>query len=212
MTGAGTRKGTCGFCVCLPWKGARLKQDIGAAPRQERTPVQWYQTIFELIDMRSFSNLWYWIALAVLWSSTSHWVIGVPFDMITRARRDGGQAQQDLEDMVRINVGRILFIARTSGLWLVGIICFLLTVLMFLAFVYDIEFAQAVLFLAAPMTLVGFFSINTAFLIEAGENAGPVLHRRLMRHRVLIQLIGMVSIFVTAMFGMYQNMLIGVLG
>ncbi len=43
--------------------------------------------IFDLIDMRSFSNLWYWIALAVTWSSTSHWVLGVPFDMVLRARR-----------------------------------------------------------------------------------------------------------------------------
>ena len=24
-------------------------------------------TIFEVIDMRSFSNLWFWIALAVVW-------------------------------------------------------------------------------------------------------------------------------------------------
>ena len=92
-----------------------------------RHSVQWYQVIFELIDMRSFSNLWYWIALAVLWSSTSHWVVGVPFDMILRARRQGGQPQADLETMVRINVTRLLYIARTSGLWLVGFACFLLT-------------------------------------------------------------------------------------
>jgi len=42
--------------------------------------VTWYETIFELIDMRSFSNLWYWIVLSVLWSTMSHWVLGVPFD------------------------------------------------------------------------------------------------------------------------------------
>ena len=47
--------------------------------------------IFEVIDMRSFSNLWYWIMLAVIWSSTSHWVLGVPHDMFIRARRQGGQ-------------------------------------------------------------------------------------------------------------------------
>ncbi len=29
--------------------------------------MDWYATVFELIDMRSFSNLWYWIALAVVW-------------------------------------------------------------------------------------------------------------------------------------------------
>ncbi|MCU0909379.1 MAG: component of SufBCD complex, partial [Rhodobacteraceae bacterium] len=31
--------------------------------------MDWYLTVFEVIDMRSFSNLWYWIGLAVLWSS-----------------------------------------------------------------------------------------------------------------------------------------------
>ena len=72
-------------------------------------------TVFEVIDMRSFSNLWYWIALAVLWSSTSHWVLGVPYDMIQRARREGGQAQQDVEDLVRINTSRLLMIVDRSG-------------------------------------------------------------------------------------------------
>ena len=47
--------------------------------------LDWYQSIFELIDMRSFSNLWYWIALAVMWSTASHWVLGVPWDMVIRA-------------------------------------------------------------------------------------------------------------------------------
>ena len=77
--------------------------------------MDWYQVIFELIDMRSFSNLWYWIMLAVMWSSSSHWVLGVPFDLISRARRNGGEAQQDLESLVRINITRLLYIARTAG-------------------------------------------------------------------------------------------------
>ena len=63
--------------------------------------MDWYQTLFEMIDMRSFSNLWFWIALAVMWSTASHWVLGVPFDMVLRARRHGEEAQADLEDMVR---------------------------------------------------------------------------------------------------------------
>ncbi|MEM9756043.1 MAG: component of SufBCD complex, partial [Pseudomonadota bacterium] len=32
----------------------------------------------DVIDLRSFSNLWYWIVLAVFWSSASHWGLGVP--------------------------------------------------------------------------------------------------------------------------------------
>ncbi|QFU08865.1 hypothetical protein PARPLA_02000 [Rhodobacteraceae bacterium THAF1] len=174
--------------------------------------MDWYQTVFELIDMRSFSNLWFWIALATVWSTASHYVIGVPFDMVGRAAKHEGQAQQDLEDMVRIRVNRILFIARVSGLWLVGLVAALLTALALLAFVYGVEFAQALFLIALPMTAVGLLSIHTAQVIAEAQYDPPGLRRRLTRHRVTVQVIGMISIFVTAMYGMYQNMNVGPLG
>ncbi len=171
-----------------------------------------YQVLFELIDMRSFSNLWYWIMLAVMWSSASHWVLGVPFDLISRARRQGGALQDDLEVLVRINTNRMLYIARTAGVWLVAFLCFLLTALLVLAIYYKVEFAQAVLLLLIPMSMLSLLSLRTAGRIEAGENSGEALHRRLIRHRITTQALGMVSIFVTSMFGMYANLYIGVLG
>lgn len=174
--------------------------------------MDWYSAVFELIDMRSFSNLWYWIALAVLWSTTSHWVLGVPYDMIQRAARQGGQAEQDLEDLVRINCNRILYIAAVSGLWILGIGAAVLTSLGMLAFWYGVEFAQAVFLLAFPMTIVGFLSLNSARLIRDADLSGEGLRKRLSRHRVSTQIVGMVSIFVTSLFGMYQNMATGPLG
>jgi len=174
--------------------------------------VDWYQTVFELIDMRSFSNLWFWIALAVVWSSASHWVLGVPYDMVLRARRHAGQAEADLEDMVRINTNRILYIVGVSGLWILGFGFFVLTSLGLLAFYYWIEFAQAVFLLLAPMTLVGLLSVATARKIAAQAERGEALRRRLLRHRFWTQVIGMISIFVTALWGMYQNLSLGALG
>ncbi|MGL6209178.1 MAG: component of SufBCD complex [Paracoccaceae bacterium] len=174
--------------------------------------MDWVQIIFELIDLRSFSNLWYWIGLAVLWSSASHWVIGVPFDMISRARREGGEALADLETMVRINTTRTLFIARTAGLMLVAVLCFVITTLGILAVWYGIEFAQAVLLMLVPVSILGALTLRTAHLIAAGENTGDALFRRLGRHRLSTQVLGMVAIFVTAMFGMYQNIQIGMPG
>jgi putative effector of murein hydrolase LrgA (UPF0299 family) len=171
--------------------------------------LDWYQTLFEMIDMRSFSNLWFWIMLAVMWSTASHWVLGVPFDMVLRARRYGGEAEADLEDIVRINVNRLLYIAQVSGLWLLGLGFFALTSLVLLAFVYDSEFAQAVLLLGFPMSLVGMLSLSTAKLIRVEGSTGEVLRRRLMRHRLYTQIIGMVSIFITAVWGMYQNLAVG---
>lgn len=174
--------------------------------------MDWYQTLFELIDMRSFSNLWFWIVLAVVWSSASHWVLGVPFDLVLRARRHGGQAEADLEDLVRINVNRLLYIGQVSGLWVLGFVCFFLTMLVLLGFLYAVEFAQAVFLLAFPLSIVGALSLSTAKLIRAEEAHGERLRKRLARHRIYTQIVGMISIFVTALWGMYQNVALGPLG
>ena len=167
--------------------------------------MNWHQLVFEVIDMRSFSNLWFWIALAVMWSSTSHWVLGVPFDMVLRATRVGGQSEIDPEDMVRINTNRLLYIGRVSGLWLLSFACFVLTGLAVTGFFSNIEFAQAVFLLMFPMSFVGLLSLSTAARIQQEEASGELLHKRLARHRIYVQLIGMVSIFVTALWGMYQK-------
>ena len=168
--------------------------------------MEWYELIFVLIDMRSFSNLWYWIGLAVLWSSVSHWVMGVPYDVITKARRNGGEAMEDLTALARINSRRLLYISRNGGIWVIAFTFFLLTLLGLLAVRYNIEFAQAVLLLFAPMVLVGYLTLRTALRIEEEAPEGEAMVRRLMHHRFFVQLIGMISIFCTALFGMYQNL------
>lgn len=167
--------------------------------------MDWTKLIFDLIDLRSFSNLWYWIALAVTWSSASHWVLGIPYDMVLRARRKGGQAEADLADIARVNVARILYIAREAGVILVTFGSFLLTTLALLGFIYAVEFCQAVFLIAAPMMGVAMLSVATAHRIEAHGDTGEALHRRLAIHRVTVQVIGMVSIFITAFWGMLMN-------
>lgn len=173
---------------------------------QKGLALDWYKTVFDLIDLRSFSNLWFWIVLAVLWSTTSHWVLGVPFDMITRARKHGGEAAQDLHDLVGINIRRLLYIAGMSGIWLIAIAAFFFTTLAVLGFVYRVEFAQAVFLLMAPMALVFALSLSAAQQIATQGLEGADLYRRLVRHRMTTQAIGMVSIFITSLWGMWQNM------
>lgn len=170
------------------------------------------QTIFELIDMRSFSNLWFWIALAVFWSSASHWVLGVPWDSVLRAKRNGGQAEIDLQDLVRINSNRLLHIVDVSGLVLIGFTCFILTGLAGVGFGYNVEFAQAVFLLLFPMSIVSMLSIRVARRICAEGPTGDELRKRLARHRFWVQFIGMLSIFVTSLWGMFQNFQISPLG
>ena len=114
--------------------------------------------------------------------------------------------------MVRININRLLYIAGVSGMWLLGIVSAFITSLAILGFWYGVEFAQAVFLLAAPMTIVGVLSLGTARTIRAQGLTGPALRKRMLRHRIQTQFVGMLAIFVTALWGMWQNMNIGALG
>lgn len=187
----------------MEWRAA---QGLGWRVRRGSLRVDWYQTVFEVIDMRSFSNLWFWMAVAVVWSTASHYGLGVPYDMVLRARRNGGEASADLETMVEINVRRLMHIQTMAGLWLVGFGAFMLTALALMGFVYDQEFAQAVLLIVAPMTLVAMLTLATARRIAAGRVDRANLVRTLTRHRFAVQGIGVVAIMITTMWGMWQNL------
>jgi hypothetical protein len=177
----------------------------GKKSKIEARNMDWYLVVFEMIDMRSFSNLWFWIVLAVIWSSTSHWVIGVPYDMVERARRHDGQARVDLENLVAIYANRILFIVQEAGAIVVALTSAFLTALAMIGFIYAVEFAQALFLLLFPLSLVGALSVATAHRIKKGESSGKALWRRLKLHRIYTQMIGIFSIFVTSFWGIAQN-------
>jgi len=160
--------------------------------------------------MRSFSNLWFWIALAVLWSTASYWVVGVPFDLVRRAGRGDRRALQDAWTLGGIHANRLIHIAEVSGLLMTAFTWFALTVLALVGFVYGAEFAQAVFLLLVPMSIVGWLNLRTARQLVRTE--AHALPRLLMRHRRVVQAVGIVAIFVTSMWGMWTNINANVLG
>jgi hypothetical protein len=163
-------------------------------------------TLIEAIDLRSFSSLWYWIAQAVLWSGLSHWVLGVPYDLILRARRLRGAAEDDLRDLVRINAARRVSLADAAGPLLPAGTFFVLTVLLLLGFAYRIEFAQAVVLMLLPVSLVMALSLRAARRALAVLPDTAPLYPLLWRHRLACQVIGVAAIFVAAMWGMGRNL------
>lgn len=168
------------------------------------------QLAFEAIDMRSFSNLWFWISLAVLWSTAAHWVVGVPFDMVRRAAKGHEQSLSDMQVLASIQARRLLFIADATGLMTTAFSFFAITALALLGFLYGVEFAQAILLLFLPMTLVAWITLRAARRVEGlpPEDLGNLLFRT----RRVIQGLGIVSIFVTSMWGMWVNLNANVLG
>jgi len=166
--------------------------------------------ITEVIDLRSFSNLWYWIVLAILWSSMSHWTIGVPFNLVVRARRGDPRSQDDMMVLARMNAERLIQFAETSGLVATGFGCFLLSGLAVVGWAYGVEFCQAIFLLLCPSSLVLALGVWTSRRLQATDYANVA--RILRQHRTIVQMLGVVFIFVTAFWGMYHNVNVGPLG
>ena len=165
--------------------------------------MDFFDLVTEVIDLRSFSNLWYWIVLAIMWSTLSHWVLGVPYHMVQRARGGDEAAEADLRALTEINTRRILDFVEISGAAMVGSSAFVLTSLMVLGWGYGVEFAQALVLLVLPLILVAAMTMRTARVLH--ETGFENLHNRLRNHRFAVQALGICFIFVTAFWGMYTN-------
>ncbi|MGB3555312.1 MAG: component of SufBCD complex, partial [Jannaschia sp.] len=102
------------------------------------------------------------------------------------------------------------FIADATGLLTTALTAFAVTVLLLLGFLYRVEFAQAILSLFVPMSVVGWLTVGTAR--QVGGLDAPDLGNILVAHRRRVQIVGGSSIFVTSMWGMWVNMNASVLG
>jgi len=169
-------------------------------------------SLFSSIDLRSFSNLWFWLMLAVAWSNVTHYVMGVPFDMVQRARRKGGEALADLELLAGIQARRRMQIFGAAGVWLVGGWMLVLSALATLGFAQGYELAQAFTLLLAPLTLAGWLGLHLAARVERGQLAGAALVRSLIRYRWVLQAIGLVAIFLTTLWGTWHTLSMRSLG
>lgn len=161
-------------------------------------------TFLEVIDLRSFSSIWYWIVVTVAWSQMSYRPLGVPFDRIQRARRKGGEDLADVEALVAIQVRRTARIVQEAGAWAAGGLAFVHTIMLTLGVWYGIELALAIELIVLPATLVGILAMFTANRIYQEEATGTRLLRLLLRHRFWTQVIGMLSICVTAAVAMLR--------
>ncbi len=172
--------------------------------------MDFFDLVTQVINLRSFSNMWYWIVLAILWSSLSHWTIGVPFHLVSRAKRGDAQAEADMMVLTRMNAERMLRYAESSSVPATAFATFLLTGLAITGWIYGVEFCQAIFLLLCPSMLVLALGVWTSQrLHEDGYSDVP---KFLRQHRIMVQMLGVVFIFITAFWGMYQNVNVGPLG
>ena len=115
---------------------------------------------------------------------------------------------EDLNSLVHINARRMLYISETAGVLIILFGSAFMTALLIMAVLYSVEIAQAVALLGGPLAILYFMSLRTASKIENGKEFDEPMIRRLMRHRFATQMLGVLAIFVTAMFGMYKNLIV----
>lgn len=172
-----------------------------------------FDPFFDMVAARSFSSIWYWLALVALWWAVSARVLGVPYDMVQRAERLRGQAELDLDVMVRIYCDRIiLHTAGAGGICAVAIGSALLGCMAVLGFRYGIELAQAAFLLSFPAASVGLLGAIAARRIRGEGSTGEDLRRRMRWHRLHSMMLCVPGILAASMWGAYRNATFSALG
>lgn len=166
----------------------------------------------EFLDTRSFSSLWYWLAVIAVWTEAGRRVLGVPGDVVQRARRDpGGEDGLVLLDWLLLNLPRWR-IGHSEGVWLLGLGAFLLTSLAVLGFGFGLEMAQALSLLLLPQGMLLISRIRLAGqlapLIGAAQDrripaadAVAKALRLIVAHRRWVFLWSVLGVAVTALWG-----------
>lgn len=168
--------------------------------------------LLDLLDTRSFSNLWFWLFVIAIWGDISRRVVGVPWDVIRRARAEPqGHGGLLLLDWLTLTLPRWQM-GRTEALVLLGLAGFGLTSLVILGFVYGLEMAQAISLIGVPLALLFLLRLRLArrllpMIADAHDgrlapaDAVTQALRRIVIHRRIATALSVLAGIVLAMWG-----------
>ncbi|CAM3116857.1 hypothetical protein PANO111632_04120 [Paracoccus nototheniae] len=182
-----------------------------------------FDSLIGLLDSRSFSTIWYWLALVGMWSTTGRSVLGVPSEVLARAKatqaagEGPGAAVITLLDWLSLVLPRWRLGPREGAVFL-GVTSFLMTSLIVLGFVFWLEMAQALVLLLAPFWVLFWMRVRLARrlspLIEAAQDARSPLPevaqgvvRAMTWHRRWVTLLSMISVALAALWGALWSLL-----
>lgn len=150
-----------------------------------------------MFDTTTFFSVWYWICVAIFWSLASHFTHGVPYDVVSRAQRLGGEDARIFDLLARRSLARIDLGLRRVGILGAALVGFVLAVVGVFAFVAGQELAQGVFAMMAPAAWLMALSFREAQALHAAQPDLPTLLRRFVLRRRLNQTFGIVAVFVT---------------
>ncbi|MEM7242125.1 MAG: hypothetical protein AAF429_08065 [Pseudomonadota bacterium] len=164
------------------------------------TPTEFL--LADILNSRSFFSIWYWIFLAVTWAHLTHFSLGIGYHDVRHADRVKGQAMQDLETIVAINLRNTLPMLKNHGAILVGIMAFMLSVFLTIGLAFDFELMQAIGLFWFFLCILGIFSWQFLMRLEADTPKGTDLVNAFKKHRLIKKIVGFVALFVTAIYGL----------
>ncbi|MDF2234572.1 hypothetical protein P2H44_18585 [Albimonas sp. CAU 1670] len=158
-------------------------------------------------DDATFFSVWYWALTAVFWSMASYFTHGVPWDMLRRALREGGEDAYLCDAYARRMILRIDAFAHRWGAATGATVGFLLAMLATLGFLARSELALGLLMLAGPAALM------VAAQAAEARRIAPRLHEidvepllaALYRRRAANRLAGMAAVVVSVAVLGYLN-------
>lgn len=159
-------------------------------------------TIWTLIGTGSFSSIWFWVFLGILWAHVMQAPLGVPVDLVRRAQGGDGAAADDLRALTGVRLSEAQRLARMAP-WRAGGWAFALALLAGLAVPYGIELAQAALALAVPLAWVRWVETRAAGRMAEVPDMSALI-RAHMALRRKVQGIGIAAVFLTSVFGMLR--------
>lgn len=182
-----------------------------------------FDNLIGLLGSRSFSTIWFWLALIGMWSAAGRTVLGVPSEVLARARaarsegQEGGAGVMTLLDWLSLVLPRWQ-LGRVEGAVFLGVTSFLMTVGAMLGFRFGLEMAQALTLLMAPFWLLFWMRLRLARrlipLIEATQDgrlpvpqAADGAIRAMQWHRRWVTALSVVSVATTAIWGALWTLL-----
>ena len=183
------------------------------AAKDKELPVPQFDNLLGLLGSRSFSSIWFWLLLLGMWSVTGRTVLGVPTEVLTRARRDPAteDAAITLLDWLSLILPRWQLSPREGAAFL-GVTTFLLTSLAILGFGFGLEMAQALVLLLVPFWVLFWMRLRlarrlTPLVAAAQEGRAPVSQaardamRAMVWHKRGVTVLSMLSVAVVALWG-----------
>jgi hypothetical protein len=150
--------------------------------------------LFSAWGTSSFQSVWYWLLTLLVWTVVTNRILGVPYDMILRARRLPEVAER-VDQLAHIHAARIAGLSDGAGPVLAVAGGFALAALYGIGFVEGVEIGQAAFVLAFPLAAIAYSTMGLALAVRGRDFRGEALIRVLARRRFWHQLIAVLAIF-----------------